>query len=51
MTNWNNALIRCSCIGKIMANGRGTVLTEKQAAEMERLQSLPALTDKQQIST
>lgn len=48
MTNWNDALIRCSCIGKIMANGRGSVLTEKQAAELERLQSLPARTEKQQ---
>lgn len=47
-TNWDNAYIRCSCIGKIMANGRGTVLTEKQAAELERLSSLDTLTDKQQ---
>lgn len=50
MTNWNDALIRCSCIGKIMANGRGSVLTEKQAAELERLQSLPARTEKQQAT-
>ena len=50
MTNWNDALIRCSCIGKIMANGRGSVLTEKQAAELERLQSLPARTEKQQTT-
>jgi len=48
LTNWNNAYIRCSCIGKIMANGRGTVLTEKQAAELERLSSMDSLTDKQQ---
>lgn len=48
LTNWDNAYIRCSCIGKIMANGRGTVLTEKQAAELERLSSLDELTDKQQ---
>lgn len=48
VTNWDEAYIRCSCIGKIMANGRGTVLTEKQAAELERLSSLDELTDKQQ---
>lgn len=48
MTNWNEAFIRCSCIGKIMANGRGSVLTEKQAVELERLQSLEKRTDKQE---
>ena len=48
LTNWNNAYIRCSCIGKIMANGRGAVLTEKQAAEIERLQSLDKRTEKQE---
>jgi len=46
--NWNEILFRCSCIGKIMAEGKGTVLTEKQAQEIDRLQSLPKLTDKQQ---
>lgn len=48
MTNWNDALIRCSCLGKIMAEGRGSVLTEKQTEELERLSSLPKLTEKQQ---
>lgn len=48
LTNWSNAYIRCSCIGKIMANGRGSVLTEKQAAELERLSSLESPTEKQQ---
>lgn len=48
--NWNDVLFRCSCIGKIMAEGKGTVLTEKQAQEIERLQSLPKLTDKQSQS-
>jgi len=48
LTNWNNAYIRCSCIGKIMANGRGSVLTDKQSSELERLSSLETLTDKQQ---
>lgn len=48
MTNWNEAFIRCSCIGKIMANGRGSVLTEKQAAELERLQSMDKRTEKQE---
>lgn len=48
MTNWNEAFIRCSCIGKIMANGRGSVLTEKQAAELERLQNMEKRTEKQE---
>ena len=48
MTNWNDALIRCSCIGKIMAEGRGSQLTEKQAEELERLSTLPKITEKQQ---
>lgn len=48
MTNWNDALIRCSCLGKIMAEGRGSVLTEKQTEELERLSSLPKITEKQQ---
>ena len=47
MTNWNDALIRCSCIGKIMAEGRGSVLTEKQSEELERLSALPEPTAKQ----
>lgn len=47
MTNWNDALIRCSCIGKIMAEGRGSVLTEKQSEELERLSALPEPTVKQ----
>jgi len=50
MTNWNDVLIRCSCIGKIMANGKGSVLTEKQAAELERLQGLPSRTEKQEVT-
>lgn len=49
MTNWNDVLIRCSCIGKIMTEGKGSVLTEKQAQELERLQGLPKLTEKQEI--
>ena len=50
MTNFNDVLIRCSCIGKIMANGKGSVLTEKQAAELERLQGLPSRTEKQEVT-
>lgn len=50
MTNWNDVLIRCSCIGKIMANGKGSVLTEKQSLELERLQGLPSRTDKQEVT-
>lgn len=45
--NWNEILFRCSCIGKIMAEGKGSVLTEKQAQEIERLQGLPSPTEKQ----
>jgi hypothetical protein len=45
--DWDTVLFRCSCIGKIMAEGKGTVLTEKQAQEIDRLQSLPKLTEKQ----
>lgn len=48
MTNWDNLLIRCSCIGKVMTPGKGSVLTEKQASEIERLLSLPQLTEKQE---
>lgn len=50
MTNFNDVLIRCSCIGKIMANGKGSVLTEKQSAELERLQGLPSRTEKQEAT-
>lgn len=50
MTNFNDVLIRCSCIGKIMANGKGSVITEKQAAELERLQGLPSRTEKQEAT-
>lgn len=45
--NWNEVLFRCSCIGKIMSEGKGSVLTDKQAQELDRLQSLPNPTDKQ----
>lgn len=48
MTNWDKLLIRCSCIGKIMTPGKGTVLTEKQASELDRLSGLPQLTEKQE---
>jgi len=47
MTNWDNLLIRCSCIGKIMTPGKGSVLTEKQSLELERLILLPQRTEKQ----
>lgn len=45
--DWSKVLMRCSCIGKIMTEGKGTFLTDKQAAELERLQGLPKITDKQ----
>jgi hypothetical protein len=50
MTNWNDVLVRCSCIGKIMANSKGSVLTEKQGLELERLLGLPSRTEKQEIT-
>ena len=46
--SWTNTLIRCSCIGKIMAEGRGTSLTEKQAEMIEDLSKKESLTPKQQ---
>ena len=45
--NWNDVLIRCSCIGKIMAEGKGTVLTEKQAETLIELQNKESRTPKQ----
>jgi hypothetical protein len=45
--NWNEVLIRCSCIGKIMAEGKGTVLTEKQAETLVELQNKETRTPKQ----
>ncbi len=46
--NWNETLIRCSCIGKIMADGRGSVLTDKQHEMMLELQMKDSRTPKQQ---
>ena len=46
--NWDEVLIRCSCIGKIMAEGKGTVLTEKQAETLLELQSKEVRTPKQE---
>lgn len=45
---WSTALFRCSCISKIMTEGKGAILTEKQAQELERLQNLPKRTEKQE---
>jgi len=46
--DWSKSLFRCSCISKIMTEGKGAVLTEKQAQELERLQGLPKRTEKQE---
>lgn len=46
--DWSTALFRCSCISKIMTEGKGAILTEKQAQELERLQNLPKRTEKQE---
>jgi hypothetical protein len=48
--NWNEVLFRCSCLGKIMVESKGAVLTEKQSQEIDRLQGLPSLTEKQSQS-
>lgn len=48
--NWDNILIRCSCLGKIMAPGKGTVITEKQLEELDRLSGLPKRTEKQELT-
>ena len=46
--NWDEVLFRCSCLGKIMAEGRGSVLTEKQHEMMLELQMKDSRTPKQQ---
>lgn len=48
--DWSKALVRCSCIGKIMTNGAGAVLTDIQAEELKRLENLPNITEKQKIT-
>ena len=45
--NWNEVLFRCSCLGKIMSEGKGTVLTEKQAERIVELQGKDSRTPKQ----
>ena len=45
--NWNEVLFRCSCLGKIMSEGKGTVLTEKQAERIIELQGKDSRTPKQ----
>ena len=46
--NWDEVLFRCSCIGKIMADGKGSVLTEKQAERIVELQNKESRTPKQE---
>jgi hypothetical protein len=46
--NWDEVLFRCSCIGKIMAEGKGSVLTEKQAEKLIELQNKESRTPKQE---
>ena len=48
--DWSKVLLRCSCIGKIMTDGKGSVFTEKQSQELERLQGLPKQTEKQLLT-
>ena len=46
--NWDETRIRCSCIGKIMADGKGSVLTEKQGEKLVELQNKESRTPKQE---
>ena len=48
--DWSKALFRCSCIGKIMTEGKGSVVTDRQLQELERLQGLPKRTEKQEAT-
>lgn len=48
--NWDNVLIRCSCLGKIMTPSKGSVITEKQLDELDRLSELPKRTEKQEVT-
>ncbi len=48
--NWNEVLIRSSCTGKILANGKGTVLTEKQQELLNQLQTKTSLTPAQETT-
>lgn len=43
----NKLLIRCSALGKIMSEGKGTKITDKQSVELEKLLSKIKLTEKQ----
>jgi hypothetical protein len=45
--NWNDVLFRCSCLGKIMTEGKGSILTDKQAEKLLELQKKETLTSKQ----
>lgn len=46
--NWSEVLFRCSCLGKIMTEGKGSVLTDKQAEKLLELQKKETLSSKQQ---
>jgi len=51
MTNtidWSKVLFRCSCLGKIMTEGKGSVLTDKQQERINELQSKEKRTEKQE---
>lgn len=45
--DWSKVLIRCSCLGKIMTDSKGSVFTDKMAEELEYLESRPNPTEKQ----
>lgn len=47
--DWNKVLIRSSCTGKILANGQGSGITEKQLEYLNVLEAKEKRTDKQQI--
>lgn len=46
--NWDKVLISSSCVGKILANGQGSVLTELQAAKITELEGKDSRTQKQE---
>lgn len=48
--NWSKVLIRSSCTGKILANGKGATLTEKQSAYIGELEAKTSLTANQQTT-
>lgn len=49
-TNWSKVLLRSSCAGKVMTEGRATTLTEKQAELLETLEKKEKITEAQTVT-